>query len=167
MLRPYDVVRHPPQRIIEQLDRVYDRYRTPQARQPRTELQQAPRIPGDDHVGVGREAGPDLAIAQVRGGARLDEIEDPGRAAAQRGVRDLHQLHLRDGAQQTTGLQAHVLRVLQVAGIVIRHAQRRPQRLTRRPGPELRAYPGAVGTLGREPAGAARVCRVSPPDWPA
>src|SRR3989442_6052326 len=150
MLRPYDVVRHPPQRIIEQLDCVQDRYRTPHARQPRTELQQAPRIPRDDHVGVGREAGPDLAIAQVGGGAGLDEIEDSSRAAAQRGVRDLHELEPGNGAEQAAGLQAHVLRVLQVACIVIRYAQRRPQRLTRRPGLELSEYLRDVATLGAQ-----------------
>src|SRR5438132_13285619 len=122
MLRPYYVVRHPPQRIVEQLDRVQNRYRTPHPRQAGAELQQAARIPGDDHLGIGREAGPDFAIAQVRGRARLDQIEDPRRAAAEGGVRDLHQLEPGNATEQAAGLQAYGLRVLYVAGVVIRYA---------------------------------------------
>ena len=63
------------------------------------DLQQASGIARDDEVGMGLEHVSDLAIAERSRRVRLHEVIDTRRAAADFGLRDLAQLHLRDGLQ--------------------------------------------------------------------
>ncbi len=64
-----------------------------------------------------------FAIAQRVGSVRLNEIVDPRRAAADGSFWDFRELEARNISEQLARLRAHTLGMLQVAGIVERHAQ--------------------------------------------
>src|SRR5207248_10161426 len=122
------------------------------------DLQETARIPRENHVGPGRETVLNLATPELPGRLGLDEVEDPRRATAQRGVRDLQNLELRNGSQQAAGLCADVLRMLQVAGVVIGRPQ--GQRMALCPRLELRQELRDVPALAGEGHRPLRVPRV-------
>ena len=65
-----------------------------------------------------------LALAQLAGGPRLQQVVGAGRAAAEAGVRDLDQLDARQRPQQPPRLLAHALAVQQVAGVLVDDPER-------------------------------------------
>ena len=73
-----------------------------------------------------------LAVAQLLRRLRLQQVVDARRTAAQRSFRDLRNLQLRNASEQLPRLLMDTLRVTQMAGIVVRNAQR--QRVARPPG---------------------------------
>ena len=87
----------------------------------RLQLQHASGISGNDGVGVQWSDELRLAIAKRSCSIRLDEVVDPGGAAADGRFRNLSKVQPRDVRKQSAGLGAHTLCMLQVAGIVIGH----------------------------------------------
>ena len=86
------------------------------------------RQPG---VAVGHDGGAggldvlELAVQELVGHLRLDDVVDAGAAAAPGALRQLDQLQVRDQAQQLARLGGDLLAVRQVAGLVIGHHLRR------------------------------------------
>jgi len=70
------------------------------------ELDGAAGVGGRDDVGLGRQDRARLPLPQLAGGARLDKVVDPGRAAAAARVLDLDQLDAGDRAQERARLAA-------------------------------------------------------------
>ena len=88
-------------------------------------LQQAAGISGGDDVRVQGRDQLRFAIAQSVGRVGLHQIVDAGRAAADRRPREFPPAPCREcAARSDRGCEAHALRVLQVAGVVIGDAQR-------------------------------------------
>ena len=65
-----------------------------------------------------------FAVAESICGIGLHQIVDSGRATADGSLGDLEKFESGDLLEQTAGLEAHTLRVLQVARIVEGYAQR-------------------------------------------
>ncbi|OQB00611.1 MAG: putative cysteine protease YraA [Chloroflexi bacterium ADurb.Bin222] len=76
-----------------------------------------------EHVRPGRGDVGDLGVEDGVGRLRLHDVVDAGAAAALIGLGELHQLQLGDGAQQVAGLGDDLLRVAQVAGVGVSHAE--------------------------------------------
>ena len=96
----------------------------PAAAQPAHQLQQATRIGRDDGLCLGGEQIFYLAIAQLIRGLGVEQVVDPGRAAAQRGLLDLRDFEAWNGSQQASRLGVDALSVPQVARVMIRHPHR-------------------------------------------
>ena len=90
------------------------------------ELKQAARIAGGDHVGVERRNELSFTVPQVVGSIGLDKVVDSRGATTNRGLGNFHKLQVRDIREQVSGLHAHALGMLQVAGIVIGDAKFEP-----------------------------------------
>ena len=71
------------ERGVEQLDRVQRGKGPPGAPEGLRDLDEAARVRARVDVGAGREHVPCLAVAELAGGLRLDDVVDPGRAAAE------------------------------------------------------------------------------------
>ena len=96
-----------------------------------------------------------LALAELAGGLRLHQVVDAGRAAADAAFGNVLHLQLGDGGQHLPRRRRYALRVLQVAGVVIRDPQR--DRVARRPRLQLGEHLRDVLALrgeGRCPLGA-------------
>lgn len=112
------------------------------------DLHQATRIGGDQQPRAGVEHVRRLAVTQLVGGNRVEDVVDPGRAAAQRGAGDLPDRHAGDRAQQLSGLVSDALRVAEVAGIVVGDGQL--EGVPGRHRPQLDEQLGDVPDLGGE-----------------
>ena len=99
-----------------------------------------------------------LRAPSFGGGLGLDEVVDAGRAAAELPLRGLLELQPRDGVEQRARLGAHLLRVGEVAGVVVGDAHR--QRVARRLRLELREQLAHVADLRGERLRAVRPRRV-------
>src|SRR2546422_3744954 len=69
-------------RRVDELDRMERRNRLPGAPQRCRHLDEAARVAARIRVGARRADVPGLAVAELRRRARLDEVVDPGAAAA-------------------------------------------------------------------------------------
>src|SRR2546430_5411695 len=69
---------------------------------------------------------PRLAVPKIIRGIGLHEVEDSRRAAADGALGNFRKLQPGNTGEQSTGLRANALRMLQVARIVERHAQFEP-----------------------------------------
>src|SRR5687768_4599274 len=96
-----------------------DRPVIPETAGGRSDLQRTPRIPGGNQVG--REGGdvPRFAGAELRRGLWLDQVVDPGAAAADLRFGWREQLHARDRLKHGARLGANALAVRKVAGVVV------------------------------------------------
>ena len=92
------------------------------ARERRLELQRAAWVARSDYIGLQVRYEFGLAIAKGFGGVRLDEIVDSGGTTADSGFRNLREFEAGNAREQSARLRAHTLRMLQMAGIVERHA---------------------------------------------
>ena len=94
-----------------------------QARERGLKLEDATGIAGGDNIGpeTGNEFG--FAIAERIGGLWLNEIVDSRGTAADGGFGDLRKFETGNAGEQSARLRAHALRMLQMAGVVKRHAQ--------------------------------------------
>jgi hypothetical protein len=110
-------------RRVEQLDAVANRQLSPRAREGRLELQQAAGVAGHNHVRIQRGDVARFPVAELRRGFRLHQVVDSRGATADRGFGDFQQFELRDASKQRARLRADALRVLQVTGIVVSHAE--------------------------------------------
>ena len=89
-----------------------DRQRAAQRAQMEVELSCAAWVGRRDYVGAGIQQVACLALAEVGGRLRLEQVVDTRRAAADRGFRaNLQQLYAGDRAQQLPRLIAYALRV--------------------------------------------------------
>ena len=100
------------------------------------DLHHATRIAGCDHVGAGTEDVRDLAISERAGRVRLQQVVDAGRSAADVRLGDLAELELRNRLQHASRLLPDALRMLQMAGVVVRDRDR--QRMALGPRLEIR-----------------------------
>ena len=126
-----------------------------EAAKRRLELDGAAGVGRGDDVGRGSQDRARLALSELAGGARLDEVVDPGRAAAHPGVLDLDQLDAGDRAQDRARLGGDPLGVVQVAGVLVDD----PGRLDRRPRgrrAELGEHLGHVAHASRRSGGPRR-----------
>ena len=82
-------------------------------------LQRAARISGNQQVSTGRLDSTGFAAAELGGSRWLDEVVDPGRAAASAGVGDIGEDEAGNAAQQGPGLGGDALRVGQMTGVVV------------------------------------------------
>jgi hypothetical protein len=64
-----------------------------------------------------------LSLAELGGGAWLDEVVDTGRTAAHAGLGELDQLEAGDRREDPPRLVPHALRVGEVAGVVVGDAE--------------------------------------------
>ena len=87
------------------------------------DLEQAAGVGGDDGLGVGREQVADLAVGELIGGFGVEQVVDAGGAAAEAGLFDLGDLEAGDGGKEIAGLLEDVLRVAEVAGVVVCDAE--------------------------------------------
>ncbi len=99
------------------------------------QLKQAAGIGGNDCLRLCVEQMPDLAVAELLRGLRLQQVVDACGAAAERWLGDLGDFELRNLCEQMAWLLEDALRVTQVAGVVIRDAHR--QRISWRNGRKL------------------------------
>ena len=102
--------------------------------------------------GFGGEEVGDLAIPELVGGLRLDEVVDTGGSAAERGLGDLDDIESGDGGEQLAGLAEDALRVPEMAGIVVGDAEGKG--VAGGGGRELAEDLGDVAAFGGEVAGA-------------
>jgi hypothetical protein len=86
--------------------------------QRRGDLEQAAGIGADVEIGARGEHVSRLAVTERPRRVGLDEVVDPGAAAAQLLLGGLDELEARDRAQQRAGLLAHALGVTEVAGLL-------------------------------------------------
>src|SRR5215472_7856240 len=93
------------------------------AREGRLQLENAARIAGGHDVGPKLRNEFGFATAEGFGGIGLNEIVDSCGAATNGGLGDFSELKARNARQQSARLREHALRMLQMAGIVERHAQ--------------------------------------------
>src|SRR5688500_4558208 len=103
---------------------MHDRHPGAPTAQGGLELKHATGVAGGDDVRLQWRNETSLTVPEVVRRARLDEIVDARRPAADVALRYLGQLQLRDARQQRAWLSSDALRVLQVAGVVIGDAQR-------------------------------------------
>ena len=91
-------------------------------------LQQAAGVRGHQQVRAGGQDVGRLAVAEVAGRRRLQQVVHAGRPAADLRLGDLGQPQPGDGPQQLPRLGPDPLGVLEVAGVVVgdRHRQRVP-----------------------------------------
>src|SRR3954454_24104529 len=85
----------------------------------RGDLHQASGGGGHQDVGAGGDDVGGLAVTELAGGLGVEDVVDPGRAAAQLGLRDLPQLEPRDRLEQPSWLGAHALGMGEVARVVV------------------------------------------------
>lgn len=93
------------------------------ASERRLELEDAAWISGGDDIGSEMRNELGFAIAEGIGGVWLDEIVDSRRAAAEGRFGNLDEFKPGNTSKQIARLRAHALRMLQMTGIVERHAQ--------------------------------------------
>ena len=93
------------------------------ARERRLKLQNAAGIASGDDAGSETRNELGFAIPKGLGGARLNQVVDSRGAAADGGFGDLDELDPGNAREQRARLLAHALRMLQMAGVVKRHAQ--------------------------------------------
>ncbi len=86
---------------------------------PAAKLHQAPGIRRYQHIWQGGEAVLHFLVAQFGCRIQLYQVVNSGRTATDGGVRDLQNFQLRNHRQHLARLEAHALRVLQMAGIVV------------------------------------------------
>ena len=96
-------------------------------------MQNASRVTRRHDVRLERDDPLGFAIAKLARGIRLNEIINSRRAATDRCFRNVHQLEARNLDQQRTGLGAHALGVLKMAGLVKSNTQRERPALRARP----------------------------------
>src|SRR5579859_7354135 len=82
------------------------------------DLDETARVRARVHVGAGRGDVRRLALPELRGGPRLDQVVDAGAATADRLFGRLGELEARDRAEQRARLRLHLLRVEQVARVL-------------------------------------------------
>src|SRR5580704_10288838 len=87
------------------------------------ELKQATGVSGNYNVSACREQIVDLATPKLRGGVGLKKIKHSRGTTAERRLGDLGDLEFGNSGKQSSRLFAYALRMLQMAGIVIGHAQ--------------------------------------------
>ena len=104
------------------MNRVDNRCLLMLARERRLELQDAARVASGDDIGLERRNEVCFAIAESVGRFRLNEIVNPRGATADGRFGNLREFEPRNAAEQNAWLRAHTLGMLQVAGIVKRHA---------------------------------------------
>ncbi len=121
-------------------------------------LHQAAGVRGHQHLGAGGEDVGGLAVPELARGLGVEDVVDPGRAAAQLGLGDLPQLEAGDRAEQPPRLGAHALGVREVAGVVVGHGHL--ERVADRDRPELVEDLGDVAHLVGEGPGPVGVRRV-------
>lgn len=111
-----------PERSIQNLNRVdYGRHLT-LARERRLKLQSATGISGGDNIRFELRNEFGFAISEGVGHIGLNEIVDSGGAAADGGFGNFGKFDAGNAGEQSARLQAHALRMLQMARIVERHA---------------------------------------------
>ena len=93
------------------------------ARKRRLKLEGAARISGGDDVGSDMRNELGFAIPKRFGGIGLNKVVDSRGAAADGGFGYLYELKAGNAREQSTRLRAHALCMLQMTGIVERHAQ--------------------------------------------
>src|SRR6185312_9341660 len=108
--------RYPADARVEQLHRVQQRHVDAEVL---ADLQQAARVGGDDDVRPGRRDVLGLPRAELARGLGRDHVVDARRTAAQLRFGQVEELDTRDGAQHGAGLRPHLLRVPEVAGVVV------------------------------------------------
>ena len=110
------------ERGIQNLNRVDYRCLVMLVRERGLELEDAAGISCGDDVGFQLSNEVRFAIAERFGSVGLHEIVDSCGAAADGGFRNLGELETGNAREQSARLRTHALRVLQMAGIVKRHA---------------------------------------------
>ena len=108
---------------IQDLDRVDYGCLLTLSQERRLKLQNATGIASRDDAGSEMRNELGFAIPKGLGGARLNQVVDSRGAAADGGFGDLDELDPGNAREQRARLLAHALRMLQMAGIVKRHAQ--------------------------------------------
>lgn len=114
--------RQPAQRDIQDLDRVDYRCPLMLTRERRLDLQRAAWVARSDYIGLQVRYEFGLAITKGFGGVRLDEIVDSCGPAADGRFGNFSKFKAGNAREQRAWLRAHTLRMLQMAGIVERHA---------------------------------------------
>jgi hypothetical protein len=145
-------------RRVEQLDDVADRQFSPHAPEGRLSCSRQPGLPDTTMSASSAATWARSPVAELHRGFRLHQVVDSRGAAADRGFGDFQQLELRDAFQQHARLRADALRVLQVAGIVVGHAQ--AQRVASGARPELGQEFGDDAALRRKRLRAPGVLRI-------
>src|SRR5579872_151055 len=112
------------QRAIQKFDHVHDLLSRGMDFRSRAHLQQAPWICSDDDGSIGCARVFHFLCKEIERRLRLGDVVGACRSAAV--IRHSHfdQLHIGDGAQELPGSFTNFLAVQQVAGILIRNAQR-------------------------------------------
>ncbi len=132
--------------------------REPAPAQRTHQLQQAAGIGGDDGSGLGREQVFYLAVAQLVGRLRMEQVVDAGGAAAERGLFDLRDFESGNRSQQPPRLSVDGLRVAQVASVVVGHSH--GQRVARGTCGQFAQNLGDVFAFGAEGGGARGPCGI-------
>src|SRR5215216_4183861 len=106
-------------RLGEQLERVIDGERLARLLGVRGDLDRAARVGRGDRRGAGGAQVRDLAAAELRGRLGLGQVVDAGRSAADLPPLGVDDLEAGDALQQIARLGAYVLRVREVARVVV------------------------------------------------
>ena len=113
------------------------------------QLRQAADVATGHHIGSRGHYCPGLLLAESGGNLRLVNVVAAGTAAAELAVGNLHEFQARDRPQQLPRLGADLLRIGQMAGILIGHLERHfPQRLTQAKPAQKRAHVDHFGAEG-------------------
>ena len=111
-------------RRVDELDRVERRQRAAGSTQRSRHLHEAAWVAARVGVRLGFQDTCGFPIAEVGSGLGLDDVVDPGAAAADLLLRRLDELESRDRAQELTRLGADSLCVREMTGVLERDAER-------------------------------------------
>ena len=110
----------------------------PRAASPRRSLEEAPRVAGRDDLRAGGGDPVELSGEELSRDLGLQQVVDPGGAAAEVGLGELDQPETGDRAEESPRRLPHALAVRQVTGLVVRHREvERPPRPREVLGQEL------------------------------